>query len=78
MDELQFQTQMAKDTDEAAEYYRRLLLEARAERDAATRQLEFFRNQFPTAARNWDRVNGASDSGDGVGDEGWQYYISSQ
>ena len=48
------------------------------ERDAANRQLEFFRNQFPTAARNWDRVNGASDSGDGVGDEGWQYYISSQ
>ena len=33
MDELQFQTQMAKDTDEVAEYYRRLLQEARAERD---------------------------------------------
>ena len=31
--ELEFQTQMAKDTDEVAEYYRRLLLEARAERD---------------------------------------------
>ena len=33
--ELEFQTQMAKDTDEVAEYYRRLLLEARAERDVA-------------------------------------------
>ena len=32
-DELQFQTQMAKARDEAAEYYRRLLQEARAGRD---------------------------------------------
>ena len=31
--ELGFQTQIAKDTDEVAEYYRRLLQEARAERD---------------------------------------------
>ena len=31
--ELEFQTQTAKDTDEVAEYYRRLLQEARAERD---------------------------------------------
>ena len=35
MDELQFQAKIAKDTDGAAEYYRRLLLEARAERDEA-------------------------------------------
>ena len=31
--ELGFQTQIAKDTDEVAKYYRRLLQEARAERD---------------------------------------------
>ena len=38
--ELEFQTQIAKDTDEVAEYYRRLLQEARAERDEVIAALE--------------------------------------
>ena len=38
--ELGFQTQIAKDTDEVAKYYRRLLQEARAERDEVIAALE--------------------------------------
>lgn len=35
--------------------------ELQRERDAAMRERDLYRRQFPTAARNWDRVNGIID-----------------